>query len=193
MIRFYAEWMQFLRSNPDPLTTYFEHYPLPPPHGWSMQDYRRSDLWGLVIRPRVLRRDAYECWRCAHGGLDVHHVSYHPFVLAGLADEWLFTVCRSCHRYIHEGATNLDQWRRLNYQFTKRGFPRLKMRVRMKIGHTLPSKKQISQWRRQTARGEIMALRKAMRLLLAERGMLLPEDRLLIDRGGRIDHRIASH
>jgi hypothetical protein len=47
-----------------------------------------------------------ECWRCHSAGNDVHHASYHPLVMAGLADEWLFTLCRIRRRWA-TGTANL--------------------------------------------------------------------------------------
>jgi hypothetical protein len=70
--------------------------------GDDYANFLQSDLWRKSIRPRVLKRDNRVCFSCGGRANDVHHASYHPLVMAGSADEWLFSVCRTCHDSMHE-------------------------------------------------------------------------------------------
>jgi hypothetical protein len=163
----------------DPLTARFEDFPSPMEwsaglHVWLGKpdprriadyypEYLQSALWRLVIRPRVLARDGYECWRCAYGASEVHHASYHPIVMAGLADEWLFSICRKCHEYIHCDDPSYGlQWRRLNARLNKRGLLRGRWKKRIDFGQNLPTQKQIAQWQASTAQGEVEMFRQGM-------------------------------
>jgi hypothetical protein len=164
----------------DPLIAHFEDFPIPLVwavnlHVWLGQpdprriadyypEYQKSALWRIVIRPRVLARDGHACWRCAFGANEVHHASYHPLVMAGFADEWLFSVCGKCHEGIHANDPSPDlQWRRLNSRLTQRGFPRQRWKQRIDFGQNLPTPDQVARWQAQTALSEVDAFRQGMK------------------------------
>ncbi len=62
--------------------------------------YLQSDLWRLVIRPRVLARDNEKCFKCGGTATCVHHCCYDKDVMDGLADDQLKSLCRKCHEEI---------------------------------------------------------------------------------------------
>jgi ribosome modulation factor len=129
-------------------------------------EYQKGALWRIVIRPRVLARDNYTCWCCSFGANSVHHASYHPLVMSGLADEWLFSVCSKCHEGIHSGDPSYPlQWRRLNARLNKRGFVRQRWKQRIDFGQNLPTPEQIARWQAPTARSESETFRQGMRLV----------------------------
>ncbi|MEJ0046203.1 MAG: HNH endonuclease signature motif containing protein [Rhodospirillales bacterium] len=78
----------------------FKHFILPPP---NYNAYLRGKKW-RTIRERILARDGNECCICpppmSAPATEVHHRSYHPLVLKGVADEQLISLCRACHRYV---------------------------------------------------------------------------------------------
>jgi hypothetical protein len=145
----------------NPLTAWFEDYPFV--SYWTefmgiqcgrdgiranlYEEYQRNHLWFAVIRPRVLKRDRDKCWVCRGRATEVHHASYHPFVMVGLADEWLYSVCRRCHEFVHKGhsdrpgTSNHDLWRRLN-----EGRVRRQVKLRRQYGETRPNRQQIRAW-----------------------------------------------
>ncbi len=151
----------------DPLTASFLCYPRPLDWAWVMHEwlsypgwftsyyaeYLESDLWCVVIRPRVLDRDGYQCWRCTHRGDDVHHASYHPLVMAGFADEWLFTVCRRCHDIIHKGKDDKQELAQLFSRLTKRGLlrQRRQQQLRKLLDRHLPTPEQVALWQKASA------------------------------------------
>lgn len=63
--------------------------------------YIHSQLW-QTIRERVLKRDGTKCRTCYRKATQVHHLSYHPRVMAGEDDSQLMSVCRPCHKEIHQ-------------------------------------------------------------------------------------------
>jgi hypothetical protein len=145
----------------NPITAWFEDYPFVT--SWISfmdahrgrdgrranlyEEYQRGYLWFAVIRPRVLQRDWHKCWICRGHATEVHHASYHPFVMAGLADEWLYSVCRECHEFVHKGhpgqpgTSNHDLWRRLNA-----GRVRRQRKLRRQYGDTRPTRAQVKAW-----------------------------------------------
>lgn len=68
-----------------------------PPQDYTK--YLRRKLW-KTIRARILARDGGLCLRCNGGGEEVHHRSYAPEVMEGLADEWLVSLCGGCHTVV---------------------------------------------------------------------------------------------
>ena len=125
----------------NPLAATFEDYPYW--HDWRtwfihnptsrqrLHDrYRRRET-------RVLTRDNWECFRCEDSAVIVHHASYHPFVMAGFADEWLYCLCTACHDIVNKRARDpAERWRQLH----KRREPRIA------YGSNLPSEDQIAKW-----------------------------------------------
>lgn len=63
----------------------------------SYDDYLKSDLW-QSIRERLIDGDR-ECAFCKRLATQVHHASYDAETMEGLADRWLYPVCRRCHEY----------------------------------------------------------------------------------------------
>ena len=68
----------------------------PPP---EYEKYLRRKLW-KTIRGRILERDGGRCFRCNGGADEVHHRSYAPEVMEGLADGWLVSLCGGCHTVV---------------------------------------------------------------------------------------------
>jgi hypothetical protein len=68
-----------------------------PPQNYAK--YRRRKLW-KTIRTRVLGRDRGRCFRCCGKADVVHHRSYGPEVMEGLADEYLISLCDGCHTVV---------------------------------------------------------------------------------------------
>ena len=64
-------------------------------------EYRKTQLWKKVIKPRILKRDNRICRSCGGSGNIVHHRSDDRDVLEGHNDEMLVTVCEPCHDIIH--------------------------------------------------------------------------------------------
>lgn len=69
------------------------------------KEYLASDEW-KEIRGRILDRHP-SCLLCQVPASQVHHMSYAPDVLLGLADHLLVSLCDACHRRIEfDGAGN---------------------------------------------------------------------------------------
>lgn len=69
-----------------------------PPDGYD--EYLQSNLWRR-IRVAVLDRDEWRCVRCDGDAEDVHHRAYDPEIMDGRALEWLVSLCKGCHKFIH--------------------------------------------------------------------------------------------
>jgi hypothetical protein len=117
-------------------------------------DYRKSWLWRKVTR-RIRKRDEDRCFRCrgdaggAGGPVHVHHRSYTPTVLAGLADEYLVCLCEGCHNIIHfddygQRRTDEETERVLLQRDTRSDFPEPKVDLRRRFQDP-------SGWERMTA------------------------------------------
>jgi hypothetical protein len=153
-----SAWMERdLKRRMNPLTATFEEYPSSTywegymssrrgQTGAKNADYLNGTLWFDIIRPRILKRDSWRCFRCNHRDAShVHHASYHPFVMVGLADEWLYTLCRPCHDAVHErklNPDNLTMWTRLH---DWRG-PMNHRKRRMPYSTHLPTTDQCVRW-----------------------------------------------
>ena len=75
----------------------------------SYEKYRRRKLW-KTIRNRVLSRDG-QCMRCTGKAEVVHHRSYAPEVMQGLADEYLVSLCHGCHTVVEfDDSGNYRPW-----------------------------------------------------------------------------------
>jgi hypothetical protein len=72
------------------------------------QKYLRRKLW-KTIKERVLDRDSWKCFRRGGGAAVVHHRSYAPEVMQGLADEYLVSLCDGCHAVVHKD--DAGRWR----------------------------------------------------------------------------------
>jgi len=124
-----AEWLKWLRWK------------------WkSYEHYRRSSLWQKEIKPRILKRDNYQCQRCKgkpiqdeYGDydyfLEVHHRSYAIEVMYGLADQYLVTLCEGCHHQVEfdeqgRKRSHQDKERVLAEQDTRTDFPEPKIDLR---------------------------------------------------------------
>jgi hypothetical protein len=144
-------------------------------------DYRKSWLWRKITK-RIRKRDEDRCFRCrgdaggAGGPVHVHHRSYAPKVLAGLADECLVCLCEGCHNIIHfddhrRPRTDQETERLLLQRDTRSDFPEPKVDLRRGFQDHPPG------WERMTAvqrvahnerRFEVWAEKKAL-LELAKR------------------------
>ena len=67
---------------------------------WYNEVYLKSDLW-RTIRSRVLKRDQHRCLGCGNPTGMVHHASYLKKVLDGMDDDFLISICDTCHNHLH--------------------------------------------------------------------------------------------
>lgn len=77
------------------------HTPIVKPNKVDYDKYLLSDLWRLIIRPRIVTRDNNKCRVCENEEcLQVHHIDYSPDTLAGKRDTSLITLCSVCHKEV---------------------------------------------------------------------------------------------
>jgi hypothetical protein len=113
------------------------------------RDYLASPLWRR-IRRRVLKRDGKRCARCGGEAVVVHHRSYAPRVLDGLADEWLASLCEGCHHIVEfddfgRRRTDQERERCLLQPDARTDFPEPKVDLRFRYQKEPPG------WERMTA------------------------------------------
>jgi len=65
----------------------------------SYAEYLASDLW-KSIRARVFKRDGHKCRACGKPAANAHHYTYSRPGLAGLKIGTIWSLCRSCHKFI---------------------------------------------------------------------------------------------
>ncbi len=76
-----------------------------PPKYLSRRDYYnnvylKSDAWKRK-RYVVLKRDNWRCVYCGGHATQVHHLKYAKRNIGKEPIEWLVSVCKSCHDYLH--------------------------------------------------------------------------------------------
>jgi hypothetical protein len=72
-------------------------------------DYQQSSRLDENLRIATLMRDGYECTQCKKKNthLDAHHIVWKEDGGKDTIDN-LITVCKSCHRKVHQGKLSLD-------------------------------------------------------------------------------------
>lgn len=66
----------------------------------SYRSYLAGELWH-AIRIKVLDRSGGRCECCGEGATQVHHRDYRPRVIRGEDLLPLVSICRHCHKFIH--------------------------------------------------------------------------------------------
>jgi hypothetical protein len=97
-----------------------------------------------------MKRDGKRCIRCGGEATHVHHRSYAPEVMAGLADEKLISICEGCHHIVEfddqgQRRTDQEKERVLLQKDTRTTFPEPKIDLRRTFQKEPPG------WERMTA------------------------------------------
>jgi 5-methylcytosine-specific restriction endonuclease McrA len=62
-----------------------------------MGDVRNTRRWRYIVKPRILARDHFTCWRCGGRATEVDHII--PHALGGpTTPDNLRAACRRCNR-----------------------------------------------------------------------------------------------